>query len=82
MVCEGGGCVAELCELDTTTVLESMGGTASKESPSGGSDNRGGVRLVPTKYSPAESDDANGDATSTSSRRCRWASRRVGAWTS
>ena len=45
--------------------FKSMGATSSKDSEPGGSDIRGGVKLVPTKFGVAESEDGNCDATST-----------------
>ena len=43
-----------------------MGGTTSKESPSGGSESRGGVQHVTTNTPAAESDLGKQDSTSTS----------------
>ena len=43
-----------------------MGGTTSKESPPGGSENRGGVQHVTTNTPAAESDLGKQDSTSTS----------------
>ena len=45
-----------------------MGGTTSRESPSGGSGSRGGVQHVTTKISAAESELRKQDSTSTSKK--------------
>ena len=45
-----------------------MGGTTSKESPSGGSESRGGVQHVTTNTPAAESDLGKQDSTSTSKK--------------